>query len=97
VSWFIGNHAPKVAWPILQGITLTFELGAPMWLIMLWTRPYAFGWAVMMHLMIGLMFGPVIWFSLLMISLNLASFAPIGWLERAFAFVSRKVFGRMTT
>ena len=31
-------------------------------------------------LSIGLMFGPVIWFSLLMISLLVACFAPLGWL-----------------
>ena len=88
VSWFIGNHAPKVMWTVLQGITLTFELAAPLWFILPWTRPFAFGWAVLMHLMIGLMFGPVIWFSLLMITLLLASYAPLSWIERAFAAVA---------
>jgi hypothetical protein len=36
-----------------------------------------------MHLMIGLMFGPVIWFSLLMMTLLVASYAPAPWLARA--------------
>ena len=91
VSWFIGNHAPKVMWTILQGITLVFEALAPIWYALPWTRPFAFGWAVMMHFMIGLMFGPVIWFSLLMITLNVAAYAPLSWLERAFAAVSARL------
>jgi len=32
--------------------------------------------------MIGLMFGPVIWFSLLMIALLVPSYAPERWLAR---------------
>jgi hypothetical protein len=31
------------------------------------------------------MFGPVIWFSLLMMALLVAGYAPIAWLERAAA------------
>jgi hypothetical protein len=48
-----------------------------------WTRPYALVFGLGMHLMIGLMFGPVIWFSLLMMTLLVASYAPARWLERA--------------
>ena len=91
VSWFIGNHAPAVMWTILQVITLVFEALAPAWFALPWTRPFAFGWAVMMHFMIGIMFGPVIWFSLLMITLNIAAYAPLTWLERAFAAVSARL------
>jgi hypothetical protein len=36
-----------------------------------------------MHALIGLMFGPVIWFALLMASLLVACFAPLPWLERS--------------
>jgi hypothetical protein len=91
VSWFIGNHAPVWSWTILQGITLAFEILAPIWFVMPWTRPFAFGWAVVMHLMIGLMFGPVIWFSLLMITLNIGAYAPQAWLERVFATVAKRL------
>jgi len=91
ISWFIGNHAPKVAWTILQGITLAFEALAPVWFVLPWTRPFAFGYGVLMHLMIGLMFGPVIWFSLLMITLLVAAYAPLSWLERVFGAVARRL------
>jgi hypothetical protein len=36
--------------------------------------------------MIGLMFGPVIWFSLLMMSLLIAGYAPERWLIRGFGW-----------
>ena len=91
VSWFIGNHAPKVIWPILQAITLAFEALAPIWFALPWTRPFAFGWGVAMHFMIGLMFGPVIWFSMLMITLLVAGYAPLPWLERVFAAVAGRL------
>jgi hypothetical protein len=88
MSWFIGNHMPVVGWTVLQAITLLFEALAPVWFSLPWTRPIAFLWAVSMHLMIGLMFGPVIWFSLLMITLNIAAYGPITWIQAAFDKVS---------
>ena len=81
VSWWLGNHLPQPAWPVLQGITLAFEVGAPLWFSNRFTRPYALAWGIGMHAMIGLMFGPVIWFSLLMIVLLFASYAPLPWLQ----------------
>jgi uncharacterized membrane protein YphA (DoxX/SURF4 family) len=83
ISWWLANHSPGFAWTVLQWITLVFEIGAPLWYALPWTRPVALGWAVSMHLMIGLMFGPVLGFGLLMITLNVASYAPAAWLERA--------------
>ena len=74
-SWFLGNHLPAVAWTILQGATLAFEVGAPLWFGWRRARPFALAYGIAMHAMIGLMFGPVIWFSLLMIVLLVASFA----------------------
>jgi hypothetical protein len=62
---------------------LAFECFAPVWFGLPWARPYAMVFGVGMHLMIGLMFGPVIWFSLLMITLLVASYAPVPWLARA--------------
>lgn len=83
VSWFIANHLPVGMWTLLQRAVLVFEYAAPVWFGLPWTRPYAMVFGVGMHLMIGLMFGPVIWFSLLMITMLVASYAPAPWLARA--------------
>jgi hypothetical protein len=66
-------------------VTLAFEALAPLWFALQRTRPYALAWGLAMHAMIGLMFGPVIWFSLLMASLLVACFGPLRWLEAAAA------------
>ena len=84
VSWLLANHLPPWMWTVIQGVVLIFEVGAPLWFGLGWTRPFALAFGLGMHLMIGLMFGPVIWFSLLMITLLLASYAPERWLGRAF-------------
>jgi len=82
VSWVLANYMPAVMWTVLQGITLGFEVLAPVWFVPPWTRPFAFLWGVGMHAMIGLMFGPVIWFSLLLISLLVGSYGPTPWIQR---------------
>lgn len=82
VSWFLANHMPAFSWTVMQLVTLAFEVFAPIWFAVKWTRPYATGWALAMHLMIGLMFGPVIWFALLMIALVAGSYLPESWLRR---------------
>ena len=81
VSWFLANHMPAFCWTVLQAITLIFEVLAPIWFALKWTRPFAFAWGVAMHAMIGMMFGPVAWFSLLMMSLLVASYAPLRLLD----------------
>jgi uncharacterized membrane protein YphA (DoxX/SURF4 family) len=86
VSWLLANHLPAWMWTVVQGAVLAFECGAPVWFGSRWTRPYALAFAVAMHLGIGLMFGPVIWFSLLMITLLISSYAPERWLVRALRF-----------
>jgi hypothetical protein len=83
LSWVMANHLPGWLWTAIQGAVLAFECGAPLWFGLPWTRRHALGFGIAMHLMIGLMFGPVIWFSLLMISLLVASYAPAQWLNRA--------------
>lgn len=83
VSWLFANHLPAWMWTAIQGAVLAFECGAPLWFALPWTRRYAFAFGVAMHLMIGLMFGPVIWFSLLMITLLAGSYAPEHWLVGA--------------
>ncbi|HET9624209.1 MAG TPA: HTTM domain-containing protein [Kofleriaceae bacterium] len=80
VSWLLANHMPTWMWTAIQAAVLGFEVGAPLWFGVRHTRPFAFGFGLAMHLMIGLMFGPVIWFSLLMMSLLVASYAPERWL-----------------
>lgn len=85
VSWFLANHLPKIAWTGMQAVTLAFEALAPIWFALKWTRPYAFAYGVAMHAMIGMMFGPVAWFSLLMMSLLVASYAPVTLLDPSLA------------
>jgi uncharacterized membrane protein YphA (DoxX/SURF4 family) len=82
ISWFLANYMPVFGWTALQGITLLFEIFAPLWFVLPWTRPYGTAWALAMHLMIGIMFGPVIWFSLLMMSLLAGGYLPERWLRR---------------
>ncbi|HEX7836276.1 MAG TPA: HTTM domain-containing protein [Kofleriaceae bacterium] len=84
VSWFLANHLPLWMWTVSQGAVLVFEVGAPLWFGLRWTRPFALAFGLGMHLLIGLMFGPVIWFALLMIALLVGSYAPERWLIRAF-------------
>jgi uncharacterized membrane protein YphA (DoxX/SURF4 family) len=83
VSWLLANNLPTPLWTLFQKLVLVFEFAAPIWFGVPWTRPYALVFGLGMHLMIGLMFGPVIWFSLLMMTLLTASYAPARWLERA--------------
>lgn len=81
ISWFAANHLPTFAWTAMQAVTLVFEVLAPLWFALRWTRPYAFGYGVVMHAMIGMMFGPVAWFSLLMMALLVGSYAPATLLD----------------
>lgn len=82
VTHFVMNLLPAWSWNVLQGITLLFELFAPLWFSLQKTRSLALAWGLAMHAMIGLMFGPVIWFSLLMSTLLLCCFGPVSWLPR---------------
>jgi hypothetical protein len=81
-SHFLANHSPRWAWTVGQGATLAFECGAPLWFATRWTRPFALAFGIAMHTMIGLMFGPVVWFSLLMIILLVGGYAPERWLRK---------------
>ena len=56
-----------------------FEIGAPVWFGLSRTRTLAFLYGVAMHVLIGLMFGPVVWFALLMITMLVGGYAPDGW------------------
>lgn len=82
VAWFAANHLTSWMWTAMQYTALVFEVGAPLWFGLPWTRKYAMLYGIAMHTMIGLMFGPVIWFAILMISLLVACFGPIDRLRR---------------
>ena len=75
ISLFAANHAPPWSWAVMQASALAFELGAPLWFAWRRTRPYALAYGIAMHVMIGLMFGPVRWFALLMIALLVGCYA----------------------
>ncbi|HEY1558309.1 MAG TPA: HTTM domain-containing protein [Kofleriaceae bacterium] len=89
VSWFLANHMPAFGWTALQWVTVAFEALAPLWFTLKWTRPFAFAWGLAMHAMIGMMFGPVAWFSLLMMSLLVGSYAPATLLDPGLVRVRR--------
>ncbi len=74
LSYYVGRYTPTWAWQGMQLATLIFEMGAPLWFYADRTRPFAIAFGVIMHISIGLLFGPVIWFSLLMITLILVAF-----------------------
>jgi hypothetical protein len=88
-SWALANALPAWTWTALQALTFALEMGAPLWFAWRRTRPWALLCAVGMHAMIGLMFWPVRWFSLLMITMLLGAYLPADWLTRAAERVRR--------
>ncbi len=84
IAYALARAIPAWLWTTLQGAVLVFETTAPLTFALRKTRPYALVFGLGMHTMIALMFGPVVWFSLLMITLLAA-----GWLpDRLLAFMS---------
>jgi len=81
-SLLLANSLPSSMWTVFQAMTLAFECGALVWLGSTRLRPFGLAFGLGMHLLIGLMFGPVLWFSLLMMTLLSASFLPKTLLER---------------
>ena len=75
-TFALASALPAWAWTLFQGLTLAFELGAPLWFVLPRTRVPALCFGLGMHAMIGLMFGPVVWFALLMMILLAATFLP---------------------
>jgi uncharacterized membrane protein YphA (DoxX/SURF4 family) len=78
----LANTLPAGAWTILQGLTLMFEVFAPLWFAIPKTRTFGLVLGVGMHAMIGLMFGPVRYFAMLMATMLIAAYAPADRLER---------------
>lgn len=76
LAFALASVLPAWAWTIAQGLVLAFELFAPVWFGLARTRPFALWFGLAMHAMIGLMFGPVLWFALLMMTLLFSGYAP---------------------
>jgi len=83
VSYMMAAKIPGWGWTGFQWLVLALEFGAPLWFAFAPTRKVAVFLLLGMHTIIGLGFGPVVWFALLMASLLIACFAPQPWLERA--------------
>jgi hypothetical protein len=83
ISFLMASRIPGWGWTGFQWLVLTLELGAPVWFAFRATRLPAVVLLLGMHAIIGLGFGPVIWFAILMASLLVACFTPRPWLERA--------------
>lgn len=89
VTVMLANVLPAGAWTVLQAATLAFEVLAPLWFLHPRTRTAGLITGLGMHTMIGLMFGPVRYFAMLMMTLLLAAYTPAPLLERALTRLSR--------
>jgi hypothetical protein len=89
VALALAQALPTPLWTVLQGLVLVFEVGAPLWFALSRVRPLAVGFGLGMHLMIGLMFGPVVWFALLMATLLTAGHLPDSLLRPLERFAER--------
>lgn len=76
LSFALASVLPGWSWTLMQGLVLAFEALAPLWFGMSRTRNVAFVFGLGMHTMIGLCFGPVIWFALLMMTLLVGGYVP---------------------
>jgi uncharacterized membrane protein YphA (DoxX/SURF4 family) len=80
LSFWLASLLPGYVWTLMQGLVLAFEMLAPLWFSLVRTRPYALVFGLGMHTMIGLCFGPVVWFALLMMTLLVAGYLPENFL-----------------
>jgi hypothetical protein len=88
-AFFMAKTLPGSLWTPLQYAVLTFEAFAPLWFGLSGTRLLALAFGLGMHAMIGLMFGPVVWFALLMMTLLAGCFLPARWLAPLEAAATR--------
>jgi Vitamin K-dependent gamma-carboxylase len=82
IAFALASVLPGWVWTFFQASVLAFELLAPLWFSLRRTRTGALVFGLGMHAMIGLMFGPVLWFALLMMTLLAAGHAPTRFLVR---------------
>jgi uncharacterized membrane protein YphA (DoxX/SURF4 family) len=90
-TYFLASTVPAAGFTLFQYLTLAYEIGAPIWFGVRRLRRMGLAFGLAMHACIGLMFGPVVWFSLLMMVLLLGSFAPLPWLARPLGAAWAKV------
>jgi hypothetical protein len=81
VSFFLAQYMPGALWTPMQYTVLVYEMGSPILFAYHRTRLPQLLYGVAMHIGIGVMFGPVEWFAMLMITLLLGSFAPDAWAD----------------
>src|SRR5205085_1913845 len=56
ITYQLALHVPGPVWTCFQGATLAFEVGAPLWFALPWTRKPALFVGLGMHAFIGLCF-----------------------------------------
>jgi uncharacterized membrane protein YphA (DoxX/SURF4 family) len=81
LSFALASSLPGWSWTLMQGLVLAFEMLAPLWFGLARTRTYALVFGLGMHAMIGLCFGPVLWFALLMMTMLVGGYVPESLLE----------------
>jgi uncharacterized membrane protein YphA (DoxX/SURF4 family) len=89
VAFVLASVLPGWTWTLFQGMVLAFELFAPLWFGLSRTRTLALLFGLSMHAMIGLMFGPVRWLALLMMTLLVAGYLPDRFLGALDALAER--------
>lgn len=89
VSYLMARHMPLEIWQGLRWLVLGFETLAPLWFSLAATRFPALCIGLGMHAFIGLAFGPVLWFALLMSLLLVGCFGPRNWLTGFFRFLEK--------
>ncbi len=89
IAFALASLLPGWTWTLFQGLVLAFEVFAPLWFAWPRSRPWALVFGLSMHAMIGLMFGPVRWLALLMMTLLTAGYLPGRLLARLDSLAER--------
>ena len=65
---FLLRHLPVWMWTVMQYSTLAFELGAPLWFSLRWTRPFAVIFGISLHIGIAILMERLFFFGAVMLS-----------------------------
>ncbi len=65
---FLLRHLPVWMWTVMQHSTLVFELGAPLWFCLRWTRPFAVLFGISLHISIAFLMERLFFFGAVMLS-----------------------------
>jgi hypothetical protein len=74
------RNTPVWLWSIKQYATLLFEIGAPLWFALRWTRPLAVVFGISLHVAIALMMERLFFFGSVMLSFYWL-FVPVAWVQ----------------